>query len=924
MTVTYASMCRKRRGFDFKPVSSAVPLGVARSQGMTDCIRLCYKYRTDKLADIAGYLKSRYMTSDSFVNPQVIASTLMRDAMLIRRAVASEGAKGMERYHLLYGDDAKTADMLEIDPAQTRIAVVKFYIGKNDNKKSSVCVDLTLYKMIQLGRQKATEIFPQTKDVVIDAEMRYLRKDSDKGLVLDPNFFGSNILTMTDTPTLDAEMQKDVQLDMDGIDEQEIPEEECEQCKFFNICRYTDPPVPIPTVPAGSKGTAFQWTDDQKFVINWNSGALSVIAGAGTGKTACVVEHVVVLLKNGVQPERILMITYTTAGAGEMRERIRKRVQEEKLDVNVDLIHICTFHAFSNEIVLDRYEDVGLSAKPTVIKSMNRMDIIDKMITENPIPGWSGRAFRQYDSQDAYFGKGALQIAADVFAAVKEIKAAGDDPTTDLIRSKTDVEDTPDYVLSELITRYDQYEANLKQRGLIEFADMPAMMFEILDKNPGYLEEKYPFEHIVVDEFQDSNEGQISLINRLVKLPSFKSLVTVGDDAQSIMGFQGASPEFILHLDKYLSIPVVQHQLVENHRSRQLIIDTANAENALRINKIDKDLVATRTGGFVKPLGFYKRKGDSWALTQAGWKKVGEVDWTVAEIIRKIVFEGRSPEDIAVITYTKRELEDYADALTNANRTIGFMKARGEFDKLTDEQNARLDAIKNGIPSMFCAPELLSDNSRITAIVAFGRFLQDRTDTTAALTVYNAIIHGHVMDLPHTEIEEGIDLVRGMAEEIDSAYTLPEKKELFMTFINMISQGDETVEAFRDSFENEEYDEMIHDLSIFPRFGQKDTYKRAKRYPGVTLVTAHSSKGLEWPIVFNSVSRYMKPNMSRNAVEETRRLLFVSETRARDELYVTGLFQVGTKKYPALNMFLEDAYDTMPGYEGTWDQTIYQ
>ena len=600
-------------------------------------------------------------------------------------------------------------------------------------------------------------------------------------------------------------------------------------------------------------------------------------------------EHVAKLLQDGVLPEKICMITYTVAGAGEMRERIRKRVTDLHLNADVELIHIGTFHAFSNEIVMDRYADVGLMRKPTVIKNMNRLDIIDKMLTG---------------------GKGALQIAADVFSAVKQIRAIGETPTQDLVRQFAQTEDTPGSVINELIKRSADYENHLKQEGLIEFADMPAMMFEIFRKNPDYLKEHYPFEHIIVDEFQDSNEGQIQLINLLVGLPSWKSLITVGDDAQSIMSFQGSSPEFILHLTSYLNVPVTQHQLVENHRSRKAIIDVANRENDKRIEKVDKQLIPTRDGGLCHVEGFYKHRGEPESLT---WKKVGEVDWTVYTIIKKIVFDGVSPEDIAVIAYTKRELEDYSDALTNAARTITYMEQHDMFKSLTPEQNARLNAIRGGVPSMFAAPEFLVDNSRVSAMVAFGRFLVDRMDTQSALIVYNTMIHGKVMDLPEAEIQDGIELVKGMASEIDEKFTLAEKKELLFTAMTMLAQGDETAESFRDAFENEEYDEILHDLLIFTRFGAKDTYKRTRKYPGVCLVTAHSSKGLEWKIVFNTVTKYQKQRMSRAAAEETRRLLFVSETRARDELYVTGVYASGSVKMGTLdyNMFLQDAFDTM-------------
>ena len=848
MGFNYTSFCNRKNSFRFPVSDTRLPLNAARSQIMTECIRLCYQYKVTDLTGIVKYLRSRYETTPAFTNPQVTAANLMRDACLIRRAVVAEGKRAMNQYVVFPkgSEEAKIADMMKV--TDSSLIVVKFYIGKSEYTKSGKSDELfrtlSLYRLILLGRSKAS------KGQRVSAQYRFLRKDSDRGGTLDPDFFGDNVLTMDDRDTLDTEMQPRMQKMQEGFEPEEIPEEECKRCRYEKICHYTDPPMPIPMVPAGSRSANIQFSDEQKVIINWKQGALNVVAGAGTGKTACVVEHVAKLLQDGVLPEKICMITYTVAGAGEMRERIRKRVTDLHLNADVELIHIGTFHAFSNESVMDRYADVGLMRKPTVIKNMNRLDIIDKMLTENPIPGWSGRAFRQYDSQDAFFGgKGALQIAADVFSAVKQIRAIGETPTQDLVRQFAQTEDTPGSVINELIKRSADYENHLKQEGLIEFADMPAMMFEIFRKNPDYLKEHYPFEHIIVDEFQDSNEGQIQLINLLVSLPSWKSLITVGDDAQSIMSFQGSSPEFILHLTSYLNVPVTQHQLVENHRSRKAIIDVANRENDKRIEKVDKQLIPTRDGGLCHVEGFYKHRGEPESLT---WKKVGEVDWTVYTIIKKIVFDGVSPE-------------------------------------------------------------FLVDNSRVSAMVAFGRFLVDRMDTQSALIVYNTMIHGKVMDLPEAEIQDGIELVKGMASEIDEKFTLAEKKELLFTAMTMLAQGDETAESFRDAFENEEYDEILHDLLIFTRFGAKDTYKRTRKYPGVCLVTAHSSKGLEWKIVFNTVTKYQKQRMSRAAAEETRRLLFVSETRARDELYVTGVYASGSVKMGTLdyNMFLQDAFDTM-------------
>ena len=884
--ITNTDLCQSHRKFSFPVTSNALPMNVARASIITDALKIAYEYHVTSLRDIAEYVQSRYTTNDAFVNPQVQEANLLHDSALIARVMQAESDEAFDNVVIMEDEDARIADMLFLDEKETMITVVKYYIGKADytqkGKVNSLCRDLNLYQLIKLGRMKASVYFPGTKDVKIRAELRFMRKKSDKNGALDPAFFsGENIISMDDEGALtDYAMQEKEQLKAKGLEPETIAESDCQMCSCYHYCKYTEPPISLPVVASGSGMGDMHFSPDQQKVIDWNDGILCVIAGAGAGKTACVIMHVIKLLQNGTDPSKILLITFTTAGVKEMRARIKKYAEFFGLSSDIDAIKIMTFNAFGNEIVLDQHEALGMNRDPQVLDNCDRLDMIDKMITEEPVTGWQGRAFRQYDNQES-FGKGALMIAADVFSACKALKAANTDLTVENVNSLADTADAADFVIDELINRYDEYEKQMTEKGLIEFADQESMMFQILDKDPNYLFEHYPMEHIVVDEFQDSSAGQVDLINRFTKLSCWKSLVVVGDDAQSIFGFRGTSPEYILHLDNYLDLPVHTISLLENYRSTPEIIDFGNKINEMRFNKIDKDLVATRpSGAEVEAIGFYKHSGEA---DSKNWYKVGEIQWITTKI-KKMIEDGTAPEDIAIITYTKRELEEFANALTQEK-----------------------------IPSMFCAPELLMDNSRINAILAFGRLLNDRTDTKAALIVYNCMIHGGVMELPDEEIKAGIDQVLEIAHGIDEKFTLAEKKEKFLEFVDSITQDDETVTHFKEKLELKEYDEIVHYLGVFARFGKKDTYKRELRYPGVTLITAHSAKGLEWPVVFNSVTKYQKGSrMSAQVIDETLRLLFVSATRARDKLYVTGTFSAGGKgEQRILNQFLYSSYDAI-------------
>lgn len=342
--------------------------------------------------------------------------------------------------------------------------------------------------------------------------------------------------------------------------------------------------------------------------------------------------------------------------------------------------------------------------------------------------------------------------------------------------------------------------------------------------------------------------------------------MVVGDDFQSIYGFRDTTPEYIVHFEKYIGRPVRDIVLDMNYRSTPEICGFGNLIISPNRDKVEKTLVAARQPGAPVIVNGFSAKAD-------------EVEFIVKGI-RQHMNNGIKPEDIAVIAYTKNELKAIADRLTKA-----------------------------GIPSMFGAPEPLAENSRIRAILAFARVIGNRDDSKAALVCANALMGGGIMDEGAAAVETKIGEVIEKAEEIDAA-TQHEKKDLFLKYIEEISFGDEAVSHFSETFENKDYDEIIDYCRDFSMYGEGVEYRRIEDYPGVALVTAHSSKGREWKVVYNTVTKYQKSSsMATGTIEETRRLLFVSATRARDELYITGQYYTGTKAHHVENQFLRESFD---------------
>jgi superfamily I DNA/RNA helicase len=879
--ISTGDICKKSRNFAYqdKMVSTDNPENFARASIIKDTVKAALKYGERNKDHIKAFVESRY-DECGFQNPQQRAVSLVNDCKIIMRYITCEtrtpiffdGDMVQMGSHMIF----VKPDLAFINGAQLELVIIKIgkptMAQKNKKGKEDVIKDLKLYSMCLYGRKLG---FSNIK-----ASVYFMKKstDNNKQMYFDPDFFGTggNVISMEDNhidgqpDKLDADMQKAVSILECGIDPEKCKKEDCEKCSNYDLCNFSLPPIQIVKEPTVKKIGDISLTPEQQEAINYKKGICRINAGAGAGKTMVTAFRTVQLLNSGVAPDEMLLITFTDAGAKEMRNRIEMYNNDFGTQKNIDGIIISTFNAFGDMIVKDNYQKLGFTKMPKVIDDVERFSIIAKLLSANPIPEWNGDAFLHMNSKISY-AKGALQYASDVFTA---IKATGKDPNTvipsDL--ATTSVASLGVIVLGKLIKLYKTYDQKMKENNLIEFADQEILMFKVIDSDPTYLPTKFKTKHIIVDEFQDSNEGQINLIKCLRQLPTFESLMVVGDDSQAIYSFRSTSPKYIINFEEIMGEHVDDIYLVENHRSTPEIIDFANKINAMNKEKVDKDLIATRASKGVP-------------VSVCGYYDDAEELKAIVEGIKSHIDNGTAPENIAVITYTKFELQKIADLLTKAN-----------------------------IPSMMGAPEFVIENSRIRAILAFAKVIDNFNDTKDATICANAMVGGSIMDLPEARVQVLVNDILARASQINMANSLKTKKEMFYSYINAIAMDDETVLSFRDGLDNKEFDELMQYCRDFNIYGGDVQHRRICEYPGVVLTTAHSSKGLEWPIVYNSISKYqrgMSSMMKKEAIEETRRLLFVSATRARDELYITGTFASGKKKNGAtiINEFLHDAYD---------------
>lgn len=762
--------------------------------------------------------------------------------------------------------------------------------------QSSVTKDLGIYAMIKYGRQLADTMPEGTVDTV-QAEYHYLRKSTDKGQVSKGGeHFDTDFIVLTDKETIDGGNKVDVAeynnkshreaTDFDftpaieefvkGVEENACKKSDCEKCKYSTLCKYNEAPLAIIKERVQRSITEISLSPAQEAAVNYEKGILRVIAGAGAGKTLTVALRVAVLIQKGYKPSEILLCTFSNAGAEEMKERIGLYMNDFGMTENPDEIICTTFNSFGYEIVKKEYARFGFSAEPTVIDDIDRSRIISQLLNTNRIPGLNYRDYLSNMKADI----GALEMTKRVFDLIKsnnwtkanipELQAALGPAARFLNVTKTPEGVTPstEQVLDALFDLYDQYDATLVSENLVEFSDQEVLLRRLLDEDPWYLN-SLGIKHIIVDEFQDTSMKQMDLIKILRMSPTFTSLMVVGDDAQAIYSFRDTSPEYIIHFPEIMGEHVDDIPQLENHRSTPEVIAFANQINANNINRIEKDLVATRPSGA--------------PVTVEGFL-------TKEEEIKYVVEGAKAHHEAGIQTAIITATNDELNALA------------AEFNKL-------------GVQTVMLNPQKYCENSRILASIALANLMRNYSDSEDAVIYYNAKMGGGAMTCNPEQIDMMITEAINDAKALNAIGNPAAKKQAFIeTCLALDPNEDEVFISFIETINHKPSLEKVFEyIDNFYVFGTKAGMKRTHNYPGIVLTTAHSSKGLEWPCVYNMISKYETTSQKQDDIEEKRRLLFVSATRARDELFVTGQYisSGSAKEGYNPNRYLVEAFDAV-------------
>lgn len=615
----------------------------------------------------------------------------------------------------------------------------------------------------------------------------------------------------------------------------------CDTCPYDDICHYIDDTTNLKPIPVKPKTIGkVTFTKHQQDVIDVTSGTYRVLAGAGSGKTTCIANRIVNLVKNGTNLSEILLITYTTKGVEEMTEKIEYWFKMNNIPINKDHLNIFTFNGFGHELIKKEYKDLGFTAPPELFEKSENLSFIQRLLDSHEEIACYNYANPFLDMR---YSKGAVYQAALDFEELKSNAAYMPEDAEYIL----DV--SPDNAKA-IFDIYCEYKNYMKAHNLIDYNDQVEYAFKILSNKNNL--KKYGFEHIICDEFQDSDQLQINILEKLANCGYNQSVMVVGDDSQSIFSWRGATSENIINFHKYFK-NAIDIELVENFRSTKEICNFANNINDINKNKVDKQLVGITSGD--EPIFEY-----------------GTMESLVNKMEVDIKTNGLKYQDIAIISRNKSALLDMRQLL-----------------------------ISKGIPCILSISEMLVDNQSVKHIAEFIKFLLDTTlDLSFAeylqLLEYDTFEKMKDDALFYKYLDDNKIL---FLDEYNHCQTDEEKLTFLYDKIEVIAKKNRAVKSLLDLIKEKNFDTIekintfVQNMLIFK--SDNVIEKIEENVDAVVLTTAHSSKGREWENVYLYIDQFKYPSQyyyynERNTatVEEERRLFFVAATRAKKNLTMIG------------------------------------
>jgi DNA helicase II / ATP-dependent DNA helicase PcrA len=602
--------------------------------------------------------------------------------------------------------------------------------------------------------------------------------------------------------------------------------------------------------------------EDQRQAVGSPLGSALVLAGAGSGKTRVLVHRVAWLIQvEGASPNSILAVTFTNKAAAEMRSRI-----ETLLGLPSGAMWLGTFHGLAHRLLRIHWREVGLPQSFQILDSEDQARVMRKVL-------------KALDLDETRW------IPREILWFINAQKDEGHRPKH--------IKDDGDPTRRQLIKIYQAYEDACQRAGVVDFAELLLRAYELWRDNPSLLQHyRSRFQHVLVDEFQDTNAIQYKWLMLLAN-PDGMPFV-VGDDDQSIYRWRGARVENLNQFRRDFPKAVL-YKLEQNYRSTGTILKAANA------------LIANNAGRLGKTLWTSGEDGDRVRL-YAAFNERDEADFVVNRI-REWVARGGARREVAVLYRSNAQSRVFEEAFLNARmpyRVYGGLRffERAEIkdalaymrliasraDDTSFERVVNLPVRGIGAKTM----DLVRDTARANttslwngAIACIQGALPQRA--ALALQSFMEMIDKLGREVQGLELHEQVDHVIQMSGLIEHY-----RKEKGERGEGRIENLLELVSAARGFSPETEAETELSPLESFLAHavlesgeGQADPYDDC-----VQMMTLHSAKGLEFPVVFlagmeDGLFPHQRSVADLAGLEEERRLCYVGATRAMRHLYIT-------------------------------------
>ncbi len=641
---------------------------------------------------------------------------------------------------------------------------------------------------------------------------------------------------------------------------------------------------------------------EQSEAVRTTEGPLLIMAGAGSGKTRVLTHRIAYLLdEKDVSPYNILAITFTNKAAKEMKARVEHLVGEE-----AQVIWMSTFHSMCVRILRRDADRIGIERNFTIIDPTDQKSVIKDVLKSENIDS------KRFEPR-MFIG------------AISNLK-------NELKTPEDAQKEANDFHSQMVATVYKGYQRQLSRNEALDFDDLIMTTINLFERVPETLEYyQNKFQYIHVDEYQDTNKAQYTLVKLLAN--KFKNLCVVGDSDQSIYGWRGADIQNILSFEE--DYPEAKTIFLEqNYRSTKNILNAANEVIKHNSERKPKGLWTANSGG--DKIQYYE------AMTERD-----EAEYVVKEIM-KHQRSGKKYSEMAILYRTNAQSRVLEETFMKSNIPYTMVGGQKFYDRkeikdllsylrviANSNDDISLQRIIN-VPKRGIGPSsvekiqtyALQNNISMFDALAEVDFIGLSKKVTQECISFYEMIQNLIKEQEFLEISEIVDEVlqkSGYRDMLDREQSIESRSRL--------ENLDEFMSVPKDYEENTPLEEQslinfLTDLSLVADIHEADTQN------GVTLMTMHSAKGLEFPIVFimgmeESLFPHIRAIKSEDdhEMEEERRICYVAITRAEELLYITNattrmLFGRSQSNMPS-RFLKEIPEDLLDSHTGQKRQTIY-